>query len=156
MSRIGRELAGNNSLSVKQQTIQIIIVILLSNCDIQSNYRRLSDLSDNYQQHSHKPYIQTNTQLPQTPSKYYIYYLLLCMLCFSGSTYQVTEQFMSNFGVAHISAETYYRFQSQYVIPAVERMYVNQERQVLNDMIERGMSLDSYIIHCQFLQHTRG
>ena len=64
------------------------------------------------------------------------------MLCFSGSTYQVIEQVMSNFGVAHISAETYYRFQSQYVIPAVERMYVNQERQVLNDMIERGMSFE--------------
>ena len=40
--------------------------------------------------------------------------------------------------------------------PAVDRMYVTQERKVFNDKIERGLSRGSYIINCQFLQHTRG
>ena len=58
--------------------------------------------------------------------------------CSSGSTHRLTNNYNVTYDIAHISEETFYRFQRQYVIPTINALYWKQEKVVLTDMKSRG------------------
>ena len=64
-------------------------------------------------------------------------------LNYSGSTYSAIQGFLDSFGVASVSSETFYRFQAQYMVPTVDRMYSEQEKEILKNMKERSKAFTS-------------
>ena len=69
----------------------------------------------------------------------------------------VTNSFLKCFGIVKISGETFSRFQSQFVIPSINRLYEEQENAILSDMKGRGkyyLFLRSVVVCYKICHHV--